>query len=115
MQRAASTVYLLLDMFYFANQYDVSCDFVWLVTALLVCWIMAIATPPIPGGGTVVLTMLFAQLGIPQEALGIAMAFEVVADFPVTAFDQVGILTTITNVSAELDMLDEDVLRAEIE
>jgi hypothetical protein len=59
--------------------------------------------------------MLFAQLGIPQEALGIAMAFEVVADFPVTAFDQVGILTTITNVSAELDMLDEDVLRAETE
>ena len=113
MQRSAGTVYLLLDMFYFANQYDVACDPTWLVTALFICWVMAVATPPIPGGGTVVLTMLFAQLGIPEEALGIAMALEVVTDFPVTAFEQLGILTTLTNVSAELNMLDEDVLRSE--
>ena len=56
--------------------------------------------------------MLFAQLGIPAEALALALAVDVLADFYVTAFEQVCLLNTLANVSSELDMIDLDTLRA---
>ena len=56
--------------------------------------------------------MLFAQLGIPAEALALALAVDVLADFYVTAFEQTCLLNTLVNVSSELGMIDEDILRA---
>ena len=104
--------YFLFVAFFFAGEYGVSCDPVWVGMAVFVACVVGVAAPPVPGGSAVVFTMLFAQLVIPAEALALALAVDVLADFYVTAFEQVCLLNTLVNVSSELDMIDEDVLRA---
>ncbi|MCF0247577.1 MAG: cation:dicarboxylase symporter family transporter, partial [Synergistes sp.] len=47
---------------------------VWLASAVVTISLCSIATPPIVGGVLSTLTVLFIQLGIPQEALGVAIA-----------------------------------------
>lgn len=111
MHRPVLAIYYLLVVFFFAGEYAVACDIVWLVMAVFVASILAIAAPPVPGGGAVVYTMLFAQMGIPAEALAIALAVDAIIDFFITAFEQVCQLNTLVNVSAELNMIDLDVLR----
>ena len=50
--------------------------------------------------------------GHPAEALALALAVDVVADFHVTAFEQVCPINTLVKVSSELDMIDAVALRA---
>lgn len=112
MHRPICATNFLFVAFFFAGEYGVACDPVWVGTAVFVACVLAIAAPPVPGGSAVVFAMLFAQMGIPEEALALALAVDVVADFYVTAFEQVCQLNTLVNVSAELDMIDLDTLRA---
>jgi len=111
MHRPVLAIYYLLVAFFFAGEFAVSCDSMWLVMAVFVAGVLAIAAPPVPGGSAVVYTMLFAQLGIPAEALALALAVDVIIDFFITAFEQVCLLSTLVNVSAELGMIDMGVLR----
>lgn len=112
MHRPICATNFLLVAFFFAGEYGVACDPAWVAMAVFVACVLAIAAPPVPGGSAVVFTMLFAQMGIPAEALALALAVDVIADFYVTAFEQVCLLNTLVNVSSELNMIDEDVLRA---
>jgi len=112
MHRPICATNFLFVAFFFAGEYGVACDPVWVGTAVFVACVLAIAAPPVPGGSAVVFALLFAHMGIPEEALALALAVDVVADFYVTAFEQVCLLNTLVNVSAELDMIDLDTLRA---
>jgi Na+/H+-dicarboxylate symporter len=105
-------IYCLLIAFYFAGQYEVDCNIAWIVKAVVVCCVLAVATPPVPGGGAVIYTMLFAQLGIPTTGIALALAVDLVTDFIVTAFEMFALLMTTTNLAADLDMCDKEVLRA---
>ena len=99
--------------FFFAREYGVSCSVTWIVTAVAVASVIAIATPPIPGGGVLAYTVLFGQLGIPSEALAIAFAFEMLTDFFITAFEMLLLPLSLINVSSGMGMIDKSVLRAE--
>ena len=112
MLKPICAAYFLVISFFFAGMYNVSCDPIWVVMAIIVSCILAIAMPPVPGGGAAVFTMLFAQLGIPAEALPLALAVEMLCDFFVTAFEQLCRLYTLVNVSSELDMIEMETLRA---
>lgn len=110
--RPIYAIHCLLIAFYFAGQYEVSCNIVWIVKAVIVCCVLAVASPPVPGGGAVIYTMLFAQLGIPTTGIALALAVDLVTDFIVTAFEMFALLMTTTNLAADLDMCDKEVLRA---
>lgn len=58
---------------------------VWLVTSIFVSGILAIATPPIPGGALSCYTILFTQLGIPVEGIAIAISLDMIMDYFITA------------------------------
>ncbi|MBO4331168.1 MAG: cation:dicarboxylase symporter family transporter, partial [Oscillospiraceae bacterium] len=112
MHKPVAAVYNLLLVFYFAARYGVDCSVSWIVVAALVSAVLAIATPPIPGGGAAAYTILFMQLGIPMEALAVALTIDILTDFPVTAFEMFVLPFTLINVSSGLAMIDADTLRS---
>ena len=107
----AAGVYNLLAAFFFARIYNVSCSPVWILTAVFVSAILAIATPPIPGGGAIAYAIIFRQLGIPEDALAVALTVDIITDFLITAFDTFLLPLTLANLSSRLGMIDKDVLR----
>ena len=112
MHKPVAAVYNLFILFFFAAQYDVSCSVGWICVAVFISSIIAIATPPIPGGGAVAYSILFMQMGIPSEALAIALALDVITDFLITAFEMLLLPLSLINASAGLGMIDEEVLRS---
>jgi Na+/H+-dicarboxylate symporter len=72
--------------------------------------LLAIATPPVPGGALTCYTVLFVQLGIPLEALTIAVALDVVADFIITSTDLTYFQMELIEITDQLGMLDKKML-----
>ncbi|HJK53315.1 MAG TPA: hypothetical protein O0X12_03815, partial [Methanocorpusculum sp.] len=57
-------------------------------------------------------SILFLQLGIPIEALGIAVVLEILLDFLSTALNMLAVPIDMVQVAAKLDMLDEEKLKS---
>ena len=55
-------------------------------------------------------SVVFAQLGIPMEMMGIALAVNAIADFPGTACNVSGWQLTMIDVADSLNMLDKETL-----
>ena len=85
----------------------------WLLISFLTILLVNFAVPPIPGGAMLGFTIAFAQLGIPMEAMGIAIAINAIADFPATAGNVSGWQLTLIDVADSLDMIDQKVLHEE--
>jgi Na+/H+-dicarboxylate symporter len=94
-----------------AEVYGVNISPIWIVTALFISVILAIATPPIPGGSLTCYTLLFLQLNIPAEAIPIIIAVEVIMDFICTAVNLLCLQTELVELAGELNMLDYTKLR----
>lgn len=94
-----------------AENYNISISSNWLIMVVLTSVLLAIALPPIPGGMTMSFTFLFSQLGIPSEALGIAMALNIVFEYAVTSVNLYCLQMELTELAGSLDMLDLDTLR----
>lgn len=110
MHKPISAAYNLLLVFFFADKYGVSCSIGWLIVAVIICSVIAIATPPIPGGGAVAYAIIFAQMGIPSEAMAVALAIDIITDFLITAFEMLVLPLSLINISSGLGMLDKDIL-----
>ena len=52
----------------------------WIVTTVIIVFVLAIATPPIPGAALVVSSLLFEQMGLPADYLAIVITLGVVTD-----------------------------------
>lgn len=76
--------------------------------AILTAGFLALAVPPVPGGGIACYSIIFLQLGIPVEALGIAVVLEILLDFLSTTLNMVAVTIDMVQVAAKLDMLDEE-------
>lgn len=100
-------------MFYFAAVNHVSCSVTWLILAVVVGAIVAVATPPIPGGGAVAYTILFAQMGIPAEAMAIALTIDMLTDFAITAFETFCMPLSLIHSAYRLNMIDQGVLKSQ--
>ena len=96
-----------------AEVYGVTISLNWLLTALFISVVLAIATPPIPGGSLTCYTLLFLQLNIPAEAVPIIIAVEVIMDFICTAVNLLCLQTELVELAGDLNMLDYDKLRKE--
>jgi len=107
-----STVFsLLVVSAYCAYCYNVEISIFWLVMAVCISAILAIAAPPIPGGALTCFTVLFLQLGIPTEALVLAMTLDMLIDFVSTACNQTYLQAALIVQGKQLDMLDIETLR----
>lgn len=83
----------------------------WLVTALMMVYILGAATPPIAGGLILSFNIFFTHLGIPLEALGIAAALNAILTFFCTAVNIACFQCEAVELAGSLNMLDMDTLR----
>lgn len=89
-----------------AEYYHVDMTIMWLLTAVLTTVLLAMATPPVPGGMLSVFTVMFAQLGIPGDAIALAIAVNSILDFVMTATALTCLQTEVTLTTGRLKMLD---------
>ena len=80
-------------------------------TAAFMAALLAIATPPIPGGGVVAYTILFNRLGIPDDALAILLSVDILFDFVDTASNMYNLPLMLSNVALRMGLLNCEVLR----
>lgn len=97
--------------YYLAEVYHVPVSPAWFIKAALIILLSTYASPQVSGGAMVCLTILFAQLGIPAQGLGLAGVIATILDFPSTAAKVTGQLMEMTVQAGHLDMLDVNILR----
>ena len=98
----------------FAESYEIAITPVWLILAYITVWLISFAVPPVAGGAIMGFTVVFAQLGIPTEAMAIAIALNAITDFPLTAMNVTGWQLTMIDVADSLGSLDKETLRKKI-
>ena len=98
----------------FAESYGIAITPVWLVLAYITVWLISFAVPPVAGGAIMGFTVVFSQLGIPMEAMAIAIALNAITDFPLTAMNVTGWQLTMIDVADSLGSLDKETLRKKI-
>ena len=94
----------------FAAYYQVEVSLSWMIMAAITVTLVVIAMPPIPGAGILVYTLLFARLGIPAEALVLATAIDVLADFCNTGSNIFLLLLQIARSAGSLGRIDREIL-----
>ena len=98
--------------FYFAEVYKVGISLTWLISAVIVVTVLSIALPPIPGGALACYTILFSQLGIPAEVLGIVVVADVAFDFLSTGFTQPMLQMEMVLQADKMGLLNKETLRS---
>lgn len=111
MFKTSTTAYYVLVSFFFAKQFGVTVSPDWLISATIVAAMLAIATPPIPGGTVAAYTMLFSRLGIPNEALAIVLSMDFLFDFVTTAANMYNLPLALIDISSTMGKLNTDTLR----
>lgn len=96
-----------------AEFYGVSMSASWVVTGVLTAGLLAIAAPPVPGGSLTCYTVLLTQLGIPAEAVGLAVAGNVILDFFMTSCGLSCLQAELMLSADKLGMLDRERLKKE--
>ena len=94
-----------------AEVYGVPISPTWLVSALIITVVLAVAAPPVPGGGLTCYTMLFLQLNIPAEAVAITIALNVILEFFGTAVNLFCLQAELVELAGSLGRLDIQTLR----
>ena len=62
---------------------------------------------------TAAYTLLFAQLGIPVEAITVALAVDILFDFLMTAGDMYTLPLILADFTADINKIDLDIFREE--
>lgn len=96
-----------------AEFYGVAMPLSWVVTGVLTAGLLAIAAPPVPGGSLTCYTVLLSQLGIPDEAIGLAVAGNVLLDFFMTSCGISCLQSELMLAANKLGMLDLERLKKE--
>ena len=109
----ATAMYFIIICIYTAEVYQVECSIVWFVLAIFSATVLAIAAPPIPGGTLTCYTIMFTQLGLPTEALVVALALDVLCDFVATGMNMFCLQMELVIQSKRMGLLNETVLRKE--
>lgn len=94
-----------------AEFYGVAMSPSWVITGVLTAGLLAIAAPPVPGGSLTCYTVLLTQLGIPEEAIGLAVAGNVILEFFMTGCGISCLQSELMLSANKLGMLDRDRLR----
>ena len=106
-----TSIYFLLICIHAAEVYGVQCSIAWFLLAIFTVTILAIASPPIPGGTLTCYTIIFSQLGLPEEALVVALALDVLFDFLATGLNMFCLQLNLVIQAKKMGLLDTAVLR----
>ncbi len=85
LSRYSSVVEFVVVPCYFAVQCGMDTSPAWFIVFAVSAFLMSFALPPISGGALAVVNGLFLQLGLPAEAIAMAMVLDVGFDFVATA------------------------------
>ena len=94
----------------FAESCGMEITLPWVIIGCITSLLVSFAVPPVPGGAMMGFTVVFAQLGVPMEVMGIAVALNAITDFPCTACNVSGWQLTLIDVADSLNMLDKESL-----
>lgn len=97
--------------FAMARHYGIAITLDWVVIGIVVNVVLSIAAPPVPGGAMTCYSIAFLQLGIPPEAIGLALTMDVILDFVCTAVNFSGMQISLVGIADSLHMLDHEKLR----
>ena len=95
---------------YAAQSYGVNTSLGWYVAALFLTVIMVVATPPVAGMSILTYAACFPRLGIPIEALIVAMIADIIFNFVVSGVDQSLLQLELVLEADRLQMLDRNKL-----
>jgi len=111
MFKSSTVLYYMFMSFYFASIYGIECSLTWIATCILTSVLLSVATPPIPGGGAAAYAVLMSQMGLPNEALALALSIDIIFDFIRTSANMYNLPLTIINRAKKLGQLDNKILR----
>lgn len=111
--RPSVTMLYFSSVLFAAETYAVPVSVPWFAAAFFMSILLSFATPPVPGGTLASITVLFAQLGLPQSGIAVVLALSIILDFAETATNIVDSHTILILTAKKLNLIDEDVLRKE--
>ncbi|MDT3843263.1 MAG: cation:dicarboxylase symporter family transporter [Bacillota bacterium] len=106
MYMPAVSLSLTVFTVYFAQEYGVEVSQVWFILAVITSSLLAIALPPLPGVGLMLYTTMFAQMGIPSDAILLASLMELVIEYVNTGGNVLMLLLELTREAAQMNRLD---------
>ena len=109
--KPTAMILLMTGTMCMARMFSVDISWTALITMTLTVFLLAIAGPPVPGGGLSVTTLLFTIYGIPLEALSIIISLDVITDRIVTTSIVANAQLDLLQAADKLGDLDRDVLR----
>ena len=110
--KPCSAIRFVVLSYFMVSLYNINVSSGWFIMVIILSFMLSIAVPAIPGGVLMFCPMLFAQLGIPEEALITLLATDVFFDFICTAFNQVAVQFALVNQAGRMDMLDKGMLKS---
>jgi len=102
MMQGAATVFI-------ANLYGVDLGLGGYLTVIITAVLASIGTAAVPSAGLVMLTIVFAQVGLPVEAIGLILGVDRILDMTRTAVNLTGDLVVTTVVAKSENSMDVDV------
>jgi Na+/H+-dicarboxylate symporter len=107
----STAINFMVCAIYMTSYYNIKISVLWFVIAIIICTFVAVATPPVPGGAIAAYTIIFAQLGIPSEAVATVVMLDIIFDLVSTAFDGAFLQLELVRQADDNNMLDFDKLR----
>lgn len=81
------TLSLVISALFMASSYGVEISVIWIVTAVVLSTILVSTMPNIPGAAVSVITLLYAQLGLPAEAVALMITINAILQFLTVGID----------------------------
>lgn len=85
--KPASTLTMIFSTLFMASKYGIAVSPVWVVISVVMSFILVSAMPNIPGALVSVITVVYAQLGLPAEAVALMIAINAILQFVTVAVD----------------------------
>ena len=109
-----SVVYFTVLVCTFAETYQIPVNASWLIMAVMMSALIAIAMPPVPGADILCHSVLFSGLGIPAEAFILATAASIAIDHLDTGTNVMVMIFQIVCEAKRLDKLDRGILLGKV-
>lgn len=98
---------------FIANMYGVDLGFSGYLTVIAMSVLASIGTAGVPGVGLIMLSMVFVQVGLPLEGIGLILGVDRLLDMLRTAVNVTGDAVVSTVVAKSEGMLDESIYQDE--
>ena len=107
----AGTIATMVMTIYAASSYNTRVSIFWYIAALVMVTALQMASPPVTGAGVWSYVMIFARLGIPSNALILAIVLDVLFGFSSAAFNQLMLQTELVLEADRLGILNRELLK----